>query len=228
MQNEKSVLTLVPRAVAEHPVSPGCSYDIGDTQTYFSEYAKILGQLPYSTIERIINLLYEAYTKDQRVFLFGNGGSAALASHFACDLGKGTAHADSRKRFRVLSLTDNVPMLTAWANDTSYERVFAEQLQNFVEPGDVAFGISGSGCSANVLLGLEAARDAGGITAGLTGFQGGKMVERCDVCAIIPSDNMQIIEDLQLGITHAIFTVIRHRIVHRAESRRASTATLAA
>jgi D-sedoheptulose 7-phosphate isomerase len=112
----------------------------------------------------------------------------------------------------VLSLTDNVPLLTAWANDTSYEQVFAEQLRNFVQSGDVAFAISGSGSSPNVLKALEAAREADAFNIGVAGFQGGKMKQLCDLCIVIPSDNMQIIEDLQVSIAHALFAIVRRRI----------------
>src|ERR1700683_51149 len=108
------------------------------------------------------------------IYLFGNGGSAALASHFACDLGKGTIDG-SRKRFRVLALTDNVPLMTAWANDSRYEDIFAEQLANFVRKDDIAFAISGSGNSQNVLNALELAREAEATTIGLAGYRGGRV-----------------------------------------------------
>jgi D-sedoheptulose 7-phosphate isomerase len=191
---------------------------ITDLPTYFERHASAARDLPFIQIERVADELYKAYTAGRRVFLFGNGGSASLASHLACDLGKGTAlSGTTQKRFRVLALTDNIALITAWANDTAYDQIFAEQLRNFVECGDIAFGISGSGNSPNVLLALEAAREAGATNIGLTGFQGGKMKAVCDLCIVIPSDNMQIIEDLQLSIAHALFTVIRHRIVNQQE-----------
>ena len=115
------------------------------------------------------SLLVEAYEQERSIFLFGNGGSAALASHFACDLGKGAANG-SKKRFRVMALTDNVPLMTAWANDSKYEDIFAEQLANFARPGDIAFAISGSGNSPNVLLALRSAKAIGSTTVGLGGF----------------------------------------------------------
>jgi D-sedoheptulose 7-phosphate isomerase len=118
--------------------------------------------------------------------------------------------------------------MTAWANDTSYDQVFAEQLRNLIEPGDIAFGISGSGRSANILLGLQVARKAEAVTVGLTGFKGGKLVDLCDLCMVIPSDNMQIIEDLQLGITHAMFSAIRHRITQEVNPVKTCSATLVA
>ena len=126
----------------------------------------------------------------------------------------------SQKRFRVISLTDSVPSITAWANDHGYEHVFAEQLENLVESEDVVFAISGSGNSPNVLRALEVAKDHGARTIGLTGFEGGKMKNLCDVCVILPSDNMEVIEDFHLSMTHAISSVIRRRIFEGAPSRR--------
>jgi D-sedoheptulose 7-phosphate isomerase len=190
---------------------PQAPTDIRDFYTYFEHSSQIIGNLPYLQIEAVAAQLERAFHDGRTVFLFGNGGSAALASHFACDLGKGTSSGDS-KRFRALALTDNSALLTAWANDTAYELVFEEQLRNFIQAGDIAFAISGSGASPNVLRALEAAREAGAINVGLTGFKGGRMRELCDFCVIVPSDNMQIIEDLHLSITHALFTVLRHRI----------------
>jgi D-sedoheptulose 7-phosphate isomerase len=186
---------------------------IGSPQEYFGMYQQVVANLPYGALERVIAELLRSYESDKTIFIFGNGGSAASASHFACDLSKGTVVGDNgHKRFRVMALTDNVALMTAWANDDCYERIFAEQLQNFVTPGDVAFAISGSGNSPNVLQALKLARDAGATTIGLTGFKGGKMAGLSDICVIIPSDNMQIIEDFHVSVMHAIFSVIRQRI----------------
>jgi len=205
MLNRKPVLTITRRPQVHSPIT--------DSHGYFGNYSRVVAELPYANIEQVADELHRAYEQERRVFLFGNGGSAALASHFACDLGKGTtAPGNHHKRFRVLSLTDNIPLITAWANDLSYDQVFAEQLRNFIQPCDIAFGISGSGSSPNVLLALQVARESGAFNIGLTGFNGGKMPGLCDICIIIPSHNMQIIEDFQLSITHALFTMVRHRI----------------
>src|SRR5437660_928928 len=143
-------------------------------RSYFGDSARVLSHLPYAEIEEAARQLYRAYQEERRVFLFGNGGSAALASHFACDLGKGTATAgNSEKRFRALSLTDNTALITAWANDTSYEHVFAEQIRNFIQCGDVAFGISGSGSSPNLLLVFQAARNVCAKIIVMLRFMGG-------------------------------------------------------
>jgi D-sedoheptulose 7-phosphate isomerase len=118
----------------------------------------------------------------------------------------------SRKRFRAMAFTDNVPLMTAWANDSKYEDIFAEQLANFVRPGDVAFAISGSGNSPNVLRALKTARENRSTTIGLAGFAGGQMRDLCDACIVVPCDNMQIIEDLHLCVAHSLFTCIRAKL----------------
>lgn len=170
--------------------------------------------LAWDGIDLIANLLYRAYKNENTTFLFGNGGSAALASHFACDLTKGTQieGAHEQKRFRATALTDNLPILTAWANDASYEDVFSEQLRGLVQSGDIALAISCSGNSRNVLKALEVAKEAGATTVGIGGFEGGSMVGLCDTVLIVPSDNMQIIEDLHLSVAHCLFTLIRNQI----------------
>ena len=183
-------------------------------QEYFSGYGDMVANLPYQQIDRAIGEIMSAYERGANIFTIGNGGSAALASHFACDLAKGTVVSENgEKRFRVIALTDNIPLMTAWANDHGYEHIFAQQLQNLVVAGDLAFAISGSGNSPNVLRGLEMARCRGARTVGLTGFEGGKMKTLCDVCVVLPSNNMQIIEDFHLSVTHSISSVIRRRML---------------
>jgi len=189
--------------------------EISDARQYFEELQRVLLELPHGTINQIADEMMKANQSGRMVYLFGNGGSASLASHFACDLGKGTAYCNGGKRFRVLALTDNIPTMTAWANDSSYEDIFSEQLRNFVQPQDVAFAISGSGNSKNVLKALQVARKAGARTIGISGFQGGEMKSLCDICLVVPSDNMQIIEDLHLAMAHAIFRIVSARMSRR-------------
>ncbi|HEV2696431.1 MAG TPA: SIS domain-containing protein [Terriglobales bacterium] len=184
---------------------------ITQCRPYFELLSKTIRSLPFEQVERVSEILVRAYEQQRTIFLFGNGGSAALASHFACDLSKGTVNG-STKRFRVMALTDNVPLMTAWANDSKYEDIFAEQLANFATRGDVALAISASGNSLNVIKALKVAKQAGSVTAGLTGFAGGRMLALCDACIVVPCDNMQIIEDLHLCVTHSLFTCIRSRI----------------
>ncbi len=188
-----------------------CGPPITEAQGYFEQLKQVLQWLPYETVDHIVSQLMHAYDANRTIFTFGNGGSASLASHIACDLGKGTSIAGSR-RLKVISLTDNIPLMTAWANDTKYDDIFAEQLVNFVEPDDVVVAISGSGNSQNVLNGLRAAREAGCYVIGMSGFAGGKMKDLCDLCLVVPSDNMQFIEDLHVCISHCVFTAVRHRL----------------
>jgi D-sedoheptulose 7-phosphate isomerase len=182
-----------------------------DVPSYLEELSATIQKLPLPAIDRLVRVFFEAYENGQTIFLFGNGGSAALASHMTCDLGKGTAPA-AGKRLRAVALTDNVALITAWANDAHYEDIFAEQLRNLLHAGDIAFAISASGNSPNILAALSFARQAGASTAGVTGFQGGKMKSLCDVCVVVPSDDMQIIEDLHVSISHSVFRVLRHHI----------------
>src|SRR5437763_11084111 len=142
MTDPKAIgIVLPPRQVAAA---------ITDFHGYFDQQGKAVAELPYAQIERVADELYRAYQEGRRVFLFGNGGSAALASHLACDLGKGTI-LNGNRRYRVIALTDNVALISAWANDDSYENIFSQQVKNLVRPGDLAFVISGSGNSPNVL-----------------------------------------------------------------------------
>src|SRR5215470_1346985 len=173
--------------------------EILDANAYFGELQRVASSLPRDGIDEIAATLVKAYDSGRTIYTFGNGGSASLASHLACDLGKGTAYCNGGKRFRVVALTDNLATLTAWANDSGYEDVFSEQLRNFVQAQDVAFAISGSGNSKNVLNALHVARESGAATVGITGFEGGQMKALCDICAIVPSNNMQIIEDVHLA-----------------------------
>jgi D-sedoheptulose 7-phosphate isomerase len=186
-----------------------------EAKQYFEDLQDVAKNISLDGIDEIIDLLVESYDSARTIYLFGNGGSAALASHFACDLGKGTAYCNGGKRFRVLALTDNVPTLTAWANDSNYDDVFSEQLRCFVQPRDVVFAISGSGNSKNVLNALRAARELGAATVGISGFKGGEMKPLCDACVVVPSDDMQIIEDLHVAITHSIYRAIYNRITRR-------------
>ncbi|HWO35798.1 MAG TPA: SIS domain-containing protein [Candidatus Acidoferrum sp.] len=194
---------------------PFSAHDSPRSKTYFLGVGAVLRRLPFALIDRVTDALWSAYLEGKTVYVFGNGGSAGLASHCACDLGKGTV-INGNRRFRVLALTDNVPLITAWANDASYDDIFAEQLAPLIDKGDIALAISGSGNSPNVLKALRVAREAGAFTIGVTGFQGGKMKLLCDLCVIIPSDNMQVIEDLHVSVNHSVFISLRSRMLEAA------------
>ena len=181
---------------------------MGYLERYLQTSADTLRKLPVAAIDGVIAALVTALESERFVYVMGNGGSAANAEHFVNDLGKGGQRGFPR-RFKVLSLVSNVPLMTAWANDTDYGQVFAEQLRNFVGRGDVVMAISGSGNSLNVLSALTLARERGAVTVGLTGGDGGKLKPLCDHCVLVPSDNMQHIEELHLIVLHAIYSAIR-------------------
>lgn len=193
-----------------------------DLSAYLTDLKMVLDKLPLAQISKAADILFDCYQSDHTVFTFGNGGSGALASHLVADFGKGThfpgpSHLSSVKRMKALAVTDCMPMITAWANDTHYEDVFMRQIENFIQRGDVAFGISGSGNSPNILKALEYARRIGATTIGLGGFGGGKMKDLLDCAIIVPSNSMQQVEDVHLVIGHMIFLDLRSRITALAE-----------
>lgn len=181
----------------------------GFAERYLKETAESLsGGYVGEGLEGILPVLERARTEGNTVFFFGNGGSASTASHMACDIGKSTIR-EGKPRMRCLALVEPVATLTAWANDSSYADIFSEQLKNLGHPGDVAIGISGSGNSPNVLKGLEEARRMGMHTIGLIGSGGGKMKALCDRHIIVPTHDMQHIEDTHLLIGHLLTAYLR-------------------
>ena len=175
---------------------------------YLTEVSDTLARLPVEAIVQVVDVLDEARGKGSKILIFGNGGSAATASHFAADLAKG-AICPGKPRLKAFALTDNVPLLSAWANDSAYENIFAEQLENFIEAEDIAIAISGSGNSVNVLNGVKKAKAKGATTIGLVGFGGGKLKELVDVAVVAPSYNMEQVEDIHLLLEHVITTCLR-------------------
>jgi D-sedoheptulose 7-phosphate isomerase len=168
-----------------------------------------LDSVSRSEIDGFMKLLAEALETGRTIFVMGNGGSGATASHFAADFNKGISYGKA-KRFRFVCLNDNVPTLTAYANDLGYEEVFVEQLRNFLSPGDLVIGISGSGNSPNILKAIEYANGMGAKTVGLTGYDGGKL-RRLAGCGVnIPIDNMQVAEDLHMMLDHLVYSVFTH------------------
>lgn len=179
----------------------------GNACEYVKNYKQaclaVLDKIPEAQIARLIEVLAVAKEEGRHVFLCGNGGSAATASHFATDLGKG-ASLGREKRFRVLSLTDNVPWITALANDTDYSMIFLEQLKNYASAGDVLICFSGSGNSPNVVQAVEWANLNGLITIGVTGRPGGKLGEIAHHPVFIESAHMGLIEDGHFVIQHML------------------------
>lgn len=171
--------------------------------TYIKQLKASLDVFPVEQYEAVLKALLKAHADGASIFVMGNGGSAATASHFACDLNKGVSFGLAR-RFKVLCLNDNIPTMMAYANDLSYQDVFAQQLANFVQPGDVVLGISGSGNSENVLRAVALGKQAGALTIGLTGYDGGKLHAQADIGLNIAVNDMQIAEDMHLIIGHML------------------------
>jgi D-sedoheptulose 7-phosphate isomerase len=158
----------------------------------------------------LVPVLLAARTQGRRIFFFGNGGSAATAGHMAQDLAKLTI-TEGGQRFRTHSLSDHMSVILAWANDANFSEIYAEQIKGQGERGDVAIGISGSGNSPNVLRALEEARTLGMTTVGFIGTGGGKMRALCDVPIVVPSSNMQHIEDLHHILLHLLSAYLRDK-----------------
>jgi D-sedoheptulose 7-phosphate isomerase len=175
---------------------------------YFADETELAKQLDLTRVEQIVRTLELARTDGRRIFVFGNGGSATTASHLACDLGKGTVQ-PNLPRFQVVSLSDSISTITAYANDMGCETMFAEPLISLAQHGDLAIALSVSGNSPNVVRAIEAARERGLATIGLTGFDGGKLAALVDIHLNIPSQSYGQVEDLHLAVCHAICEMLK-------------------
>lgn len=178
---------------------------------YLRALAAVLDGMSRDAIWAAADLIVAAGRARRRIYLVGNGGSAATASHMANDLCK-QATVPGSPPLRAIALTDNVPLITAWGNDADFAECFAQQLANHVEAGDLVVAISTSGNSPNVLRAVEIARAAGARVIGLTGATGGGLRDRVDVCIHVPSDHIGHQEDVHLVLNHVITTAIRARL----------------
>lgn len=179
--------------------------------SYVGELQQTLCDLPLEAIEKTISVIHQARLDSKLVFVMGNGGSAATASHFACDLGKNTRR-EGCSNFKVISLTDNLAFISALANDEGYENIFSGQLDGLVGKGDVVIGISASGNSRNVLNAIELANDRGATTIGFTGFTGGKLGSLVDINVHVNSNCIEQVEDIHLMLEHMICKILREKV----------------
>jgi D-sedoheptulose 7-phosphate isomerase len=171
------------------------------SQLYKTDLLQAIESLDLNQVNRAIRIFAQARDEGRRIFTCGNGGSASTASHFVCDMVKGASF-NRDKRFRIMSLNDSLPTLTAYSNDVGYECVFVEQLKNFAEPGDVLLAISGSGNSPNVLRAVEYAKSIGCHTIALTGRDGGKLGPLAELNIQVANPHMGRIEDVHMIVTH--------------------------
>lgn len=182
-----------------------------DIAAYCTRLSKTLESISKEEINTVMNVLVEARDKGRQVFICGNGGSAATASHFVCDFNKGASYGKA-SRFKFICLNDNVPTMMAYANDISYDDIFVEPLKNLYNDGDVVLGISGSGNSKNVLKAIDHANAHGGITIGLTGYDGGLLKQKARYGIHVPLDDMQITEDLHMVLDHMMMKILSEKL----------------
>jgi D-sedoheptulose 7-phosphate isomerase len=161
-------------------------------------------------IKEIVEHLITARNNGKTIFTMGNGGSGSTSSHFVSDLLKTAITVDSN-RFKAISLVDNVPVNLAWANDVSYDSIFSEQLQNFLNPDDVVIVFSGSGNSSNVVNALQYAKTKGAVTIAISGMTGGQISKISGISLIVPSNDMLIIESMHVLICHCMINAIREQ-----------------
>ena len=180
---------------------------IKDIEIYFDRLKSTVDLIDKRALNTLMNVLDYARNEGRHIFVMGNGGSAATASHYVCDFNKGISLNQERK-FKLICLNDNIPSLMAYANDFSFEDIFVGQLKNFFQKGDIVLGISGSGNSKNVLRAIEYANEHGGITVGLTGYGGGKLREIAHYGVHVPIDDMQITEDLHMVLDHCMMKIL--------------------
>jgi D-sedoheptulose 7-phosphate isomerase len=177
---------------------------------YFDAHVRLRDQIPVAPLDAVLDILERARAEGRHIFVFGNGGSATTASHFAADLSKNTRRAHL-PHFRVTCLNDNMAMFSAYANDEGYDSVFAEPLKTLARAGDVAIAISASGNSPNVLRAVETANALGLRTIGFAGFEGGKLAQLAQHCIVIPSASYEQIEDVHLMLCHALVATLKQK-----------------
>ena len=184
---------------------------------YLERVTQEFGRLNLEEVQKFSDAVFRCFEASHFVFICGNGGSGSNASHFCMDLGKCTLRRedyldDSKRRLKVVSLTDNTPYILAWANDEGVDRIFVEQLKNVSSPGDLLIGISGSGNSPNVLRAVEWANSHGLHTFGLTGFDGGKLRQLAHQGLHVPIVDMGIVESIHLVVFHWVLDTLYARI----------------
>lgn len=174
---------------------------------YFDKLKDTIDLIPKDDLNTLMNLLEEARNGNKTIFIMGNGGSAATASHYVCDFNKGVS-LNQDKKYKFICLNDNIPSLMAYGNDLSYDDIFLYPLKTYFKPGDLVIGISGSGNSKNVVRALEYANENGGVTIGLSGYDGGKVKKITEYGVHIPIDDMQITEDLHMVLDHCMMKIL--------------------
>jgi len=178
-----------------------------DIRKYIVKELEIIQSLNIDEINEGINEIVVAFEREGNIYIFGNGGSASTASHYANDFNKGISEY-TEKKFRFICLNDNVPTVMAVANDIGYDEIFRFQLRGKLRESDLVIGISGSGNSMNVVNALAYAKENGIRTMGITGYDGGMVKQIVDISMHVPIKNMQIVEDIHMMFDHLMMTVL--------------------
>ena len=177
-------------------------------RNYIARLQETINHLHSEPIAEVIDVLQYARAQGSQVFIMGNGGSAATASHFVCDLAKNT-RLEGLPPFRVIGLTDNMAIFSAYANDEGYENVLSQQLANLIQPGDIVIGISASGNSKNVINAMQEAQKHDATTIGFTGFDGGLLGQIVNIHLHVKSNIIEHVEDIHLMLEHIIVKTIK-------------------
>ena len=184
-----------------------------EAKAYLDTLCEVISRLDVDAIDNVVNAIIGAYDNESTIYIFGNGGSAATASHIVCDFNKGASiHLD--RKFRFICLNDNIPTMMAIANDCGYEHIFSMQLEGKLKTDDLIIAISGSGNSRNVIEAVEYAKGIGCKVIGLTGYSGGKLRELCGYSIHADIEDMQKTEDVHMIVNHLIAQVIARRLGH--------------
>lgn len=175
--------------------------------TYIKDLSDVIQRFDTDAFDALVSAVLDAYEAERTIFTMGNGGSAATASHLVCDINKGCCM-DLDKKFKMICLSDNIATMMAYANDVAYEAIFVEPLKNFFRPGDLVIGISGSGNSENVLRAIRWAGENGGVTAGMSGFDGGRLAKMVDISLVADIHDMQKVEDVHVIACHMLMQIV--------------------
>ena len=190
-----------------------CQDFTSEASSYLKRLYEAYDSLSYDQINSFMNTLLEAYDDNRKIYIFGNGGSSATASHYAVDFNKGVSiHLD--KKFNFVCLNDNIPTIMAIANDCGFENVFSMQLEGKLEKGDIILAISGSGNSKNVVKAAQYAKSQGNKVLSLTGYSGGELLKLSDYPIHVNVNDMQISEDVHMMLCHLISSTIARKFGH--------------
>ena len=172
--------------------------------SYKKELTDAIWQIDETVFQKAVEILYDAWKRDAQIFIMGNGGSAGTANHFVCDFGKNAVQGEGRRRFRVISLCDNIEKITAFGNDFSFDQIFRFQLGNLMREEDVLISVSASGNSPDLVEACEYAKSCHAHQIALTGFSGGKIKDYAEAAFIVPLESYERIEDVHLNILHML------------------------